>query len=97
MSTTSPTPPERITSSFLSVLDVYIDNPETALTGYDVMKRTSIPSRTLYPLLNRMNKLGWICEVEEPSNIAPQEQGSPRTFYKITSGALSIGRSVVKK
>lgn len=50
----------RITREFLVILDCFVRNPEKWYSGADVMKNTKLSSGTVYPLLIRMNRAGWI-------------------------------------
>ncbi|MGW4247836.1 PadR family transcriptional regulator [Nocardia sp. NPDC004722] len=88
-------PEPRITGPLLKVLDKLLDDPTASFYGYDLSKSTGLKSGTLYPLLIRLEDVGWLKSGWENPDI----EGRPRRrYYKLTAegqvGALAALRSV---
>jgi PadR family transcriptional regulator PadR len=80
----------RLSVQSIKVLGALMTRPEEQLSGAEIAKATQLASGTLYPILLRLEKAGWLqsrWEVEDP-----RELGRPRRrFYKITAkGAKSL-------
>jgi len=73
----------RLTYQTLKVLRLFVDQPRRQMAGADIARLTKLGSGTLYPILNRFEKAGWLTscwEISEPSNL-----GRPRKrLYQIT-------------
>jgi PadR family transcriptional regulator, regulatory protein PadR len=77
-------PEIRLTQPALKVLRFLLDRPRESQSGAEIAKATRISSGTLYPMLLRMQKAGWLSSVWE--EIDPREAGRPRRrFYKLTA------------
>ena len=50
----------KITREFLMILDCFFRNQERWLSGVDIMHHTQLQSGTVYPLVVRMAKGGWL-------------------------------------
>ena len=89
MSTQTP----RITGPTLKVLGQLMTAPLSGLSGAEISKATSISSGTLYPILIRLEKAGWLSSEWEEVN--PCEVGRPRKrFYQLTSVGAQESRAV---
>jgi PadR family transcriptional regulator PadR len=68
-----------------------MSRPRDELSGAEVAKRTRLASGTLYPILIRLERVGWLESRWESAD--PTELGRPRRrFYRITAvGAKSVG------
>lgn len=67
----------------LSVLNTLIDPPGALLYGYDLMQRSGLKSGTLYPILARLERLGFLSSSWEA--IDPVQAGRPpRRVYALT-------------
>jgi PadR family transcriptional regulator, regulatory protein PadR len=80
----------RLSSQTLKVLGALMSCPSDEPSGAEIGKRTRLPSGTLYPILFRLEGVGWLqsrWEVEDPGIL-----GRPRRrFYRITAkGAKNI-------
>ncbi len=74
----------RITGPTLKVLGQLMSAPLTGLSGADVSKATGISSGTLYPILFRLEKAGWLSS--EWEEVDPSAVGRPRKrLYQLTS------------
>jgi DNA-binding MarR family transcriptional regulator len=74
----------RITGPTLKVLGQLMGAPIAGLAGADISKETRISSGTLYPVLFRLEKAGWLTSEWEEVN--PSAVGRPRKrLYQLTS------------
>jgi PadR family transcriptional regulator PadR len=77
----------RISLQTLRVLEAFLENPGSELSGADVQKRGKLASGTLYPILLRLESAGWF--VSRWENIDPSSAGRPRRrLYRLTPGGL---------
>lgn len=74
----------RLSHQTLLVLRVFLDYPQRqGLSGSDMAKRTKLLSGTLYPILARLERSGWLSS--EWENLNPSEAGRPRKrLYRLT-------------
>lgn len=73
----------RLSHPSLQILRMFLDQPLESLSGSDISKKTGILSGTLYPILLRFERVGWLKSQWELLN--PKEEGRPRRrLYKIT-------------
>ncbi|WP_085465634.1 helix-turn-helix transcriptional regulator [Mesorhizobium australicum] len=77
-------PDPRMSAQTLKVLVELLSAPRRELSGSEVSASTKIASGTLYPILFRLEKAGWLesrWESEEPVSL-----GRPRRrYYKVTA------------
>jgi DNA-binding PadR family transcriptional regulator len=66
----------RLTYQTLRVLRVFVERPADPLAGSDLARATALKSGTLYPILSRLAKAGWI--VGEWEAVDPAKIGRPR-------------------
>lgn len=80
----TPTPVKvRVTKPVRVVLQHFLGDPDRPLYGRELMKRTSLLSGTLYPILTRLHAAGWLDAETEAEN--PADPRLPRrTFYRLT-------------
>ena len=73
------------------VIKVFLEDPSKPRYGMELMRATRQPSGTLYPILARFEKNGWLTLVKE--DIDPRAAGRPaRRFYRITGAAVTAAR-----
>lgn len=79
----------RITGPMLKVLRDLIGHPLQGRSGADIAKSTGLASGTLYPILFRLEKSGWLHS--EWEDVIPSEVKRPRRrLYQMTAiGATS--------
>jgi DNA-binding PadR family transcriptional regulator len=65
----------------LAILEALLARPGHWHHGYAICRQTSVPSGTLYPILMRLDKLGWLETKWEES--VPQGR-PPRHLYRLT-------------
>jgi PadR family transcriptional regulator, regulatory protein PadR len=83
-----PERPLRISLQTLRVLEAFLENPSTELSGADLQKRSRIASGTLYPILLRLESAGWFLSRWE--TIDPSSAGRPRRrLYRLTASGLA--------
>jgi len=54
--------------------------------GFDIMDATGLPSGTVYPVLGRLERDGYVRSKWELPTIAQREKRPPRRYYEITAG-----------
>src|ERR1700674_867385 len=73
----------RLTQTTLKVLRIFLAEFERGRSGAEISKLAKVGSGTLYPMLARLEKAGWLSS--EWEDIEPSEVGRPRRrFYKLT-------------
>jgi DNA-binding PadR family transcriptional regulator len=73
----------RLSHQALKVLNVFLEHPKEPLAGSDILKRTGMLSGTLYPILMRLERAGWLESKWE--ELEPSEMGRPRKrLYRIS-------------
>lgn len=78
----------RISHSGLLVLKACLDRSSQRLHGYELMQMTGLASGTLYPILMRFEREGWLSSIWEDVN--PSDEGRPRRrLYRITGTGQS--------
>ncbi|MDT5030104.1 MAG: PadR family transcriptional regulator, regulatory protein PadR [Actinoplanes sp.] len=84
----------RMTSSVLKVVAALLADPNTERYGLDLMQDTKLPSGTLYPILVRLERTGWVQSRWE--TIDPVAQGRPnRRYYRLTGQGAAEARAEV--
>jgi len=80
----------RITTALAKVLRAFLDDPSVPRYGFDLMRGTRLPSGTLYPILARLERMGWV--VSQNEDVDPVVEGRPaRRFYRLTEHGLRQG------
>jgi DNA-binding PadR family transcriptional regulator len=73
------------------VLRAFLDDPTEPRYGFELMQRTKLASGTLYPILARLERSGWV--TREAENIDPAVEGRPvRKLYRLSPGAAVAAR-----
>jgi PadR family transcriptional regulator, regulatory protein PadR len=90
-------PDIRMTIPTQVILSTFANRPLERLSGADIFKCTGIGSGTIYPVLIRLEKAGWL--KSEKEDIDPKEAGRPaRTFYRFTpQGAHQFKHFIASK
>lgn len=73
--------PERITKQLLCVLDVLMADPSREWYGLEFMEITGLSSGTLYPILHRLVRDGWLVRTRE---VPSETGGTGRRLYRLT-------------
>ena len=82
----------RITSAVARVLAALLDDPAADRYGLDLIKVTGLPSGTIYPILIRLQRAGWLTAHWE--EIDPAAEGRPaRRYYRMTPDGTALART----
>jgi PadR family transcriptional regulator PadR len=58
--------------------------------GFDVIDATGLPSGTVYPILRRLEREGFVSGRWEDAAIAHDEQRPPRRYYELTAAGKTV-------
>ena len=68
---------------------------ESIRHGFDIMDATGLPSGTVYPILGRLERAGYVRSRWESQATAQHEKRPPRRYYEITAaGARALAASI---
>ena len=63
--------------------------------GFDIMDETGLPSGTVYPILGRLERDGYVRSRWEAQTTAAREKRPPRRYYEVTaSGVRALAQSI---
>ncbi|WP_236050411.1 PadR family transcriptional regulator [Nonomuraea cypriaca] len=80
-----------ISPAVAKVLQAFLRDPDEPQYGFTLMTDTGLASGSLYPILGRLKKNGWITASTE--DIDPRVEGRPaRRYYTLTSDGLIAAR-----
>jgi PadR family transcriptional regulator, regulatory protein PadR len=80
----------RLTAPLVKLLRVLLADPTSKYWGFEIMKRTGLASGTVYPLLARLEGMGWL---ESGWDDEPAISGRPRRrYYKLTGSGIASAR-----
>lgn len=80
-----------MTTALAGVLQAFLADPEGERYGLDIMQATGLPSGTVYPILTRLQRAGWLAAHWE--EIDPAAVGRPaRRWYRLTPEGLPAAR-----
>jgi DNA-binding PadR family transcriptional regulator len=79
----------RLTTSLLKLLRVFLADPTSKYWGFEIMRGTGLKSGTVYPLLARLEGMGWL-----ESGWADEQHASRprRRYYRLTSDGIASAR-----
>ncbi|MFI5495203.1 PadR family transcriptional regulator [Actinoplanes sp. NPDC051859] len=81
----------RMTTALAEVLQAFLVDPDDERYGLDIMQATGLPSGTIYPILTRLQRAGWLAAHWE--EIDPVAAGRPaRRWYRLTPEGLTAAR-----
>ena len=84
----------RMTTSVLKVVAALLAEPDAERYGLQLMQDTGLPSGTLYPILVRLERAGWVASRWE--DIDPAVEGRPtRRYYRLTGEGVTEARREV--
>lgn len=82
----------RMSRQTVALFTAFLGQPREWRYGYDLSRETALKSGTLYPILMRLNKRGWL----ETRWIAPESPGRPpRHMYRLTADGLRSARELL--
>ena len=77
----------RLTTPLIKLLRMLIADPTANYWGFEIMKATGLASGTVYPLLARLESIGWL---ESGWDDEQMVSGPRRRYYRLTDdGAVS--------
>ena len=83
----------RMSLQTLKVLEAFLENPMSQLSGADIHQGSGIASGTLYPILLRLEAAGSFTSRWE--SVDPSSAGRPRRrLYRLTSAGLKRASEV---
>jgi PadR family transcriptional regulator PadR len=85
----------RITGPTLKVLGALLSSGRVELSGAEIARATNLASGTLYPILFRLERAGWLesrWEEEDPRALRRPR----RRFYQVTGLGARNARAAVK-
>jgi DNA-binding PadR family transcriptional regulator len=84
----------RVTAAVARVLAVFLEDVTVDRYGLDLMRASSYPSGTLYPILLRLEKSGWLTSSWE--EVDPVTAGRPaRRYYRLTPDGVVQARAAI--
>jgi PadR family transcriptional regulator, regulatory protein PadR len=58
--------------------------------GFDIMDATALPSGTVYPILGRLERDGYVRSRWESQTTAAHEKRPPRRYYEVTAAGAKV-------
>ncbi|WP_166880681.1 PadR family transcriptional regulator [Salinibacterium sp. ZJ450] len=83
----------RVTAATVDVLRV-LSAGDDACWGLRVIKGSGRPPGSVYPILERLERAGWVSSAWEAENDRP---GPRRRFYKLSDGGAVAARAVIAR
>jgi PadR family transcriptional regulator, regulatory protein PadR len=80
-----------MTLATLQVLKVFLDDISKPIYGLELIKLVGLPSGTVYPILARLERSGWIAGAWEEIT-ASEAQRPRRRLYVLTGTGESLAR-----
>jgi len=74
----------RLTYATLTVVRALLTAPAHQWYGLEVVKATPLPSGTVYPILARMERAGWLTSTREDVPAHAHTSRPPRRYYTLT-------------
>jgi PadR family transcriptional regulator, regulatory protein PadR len=85
----------RLSLATLRVLRLFVERPASPLAGSEITKQTAMLSGTIYPILMRLEKAGWLSSQWE--TLDPSVAGRPRRrLYRITGLGYNKSQAAFK-
>jgi DNA-binding PadR family transcriptional regulator len=73
-----------ISPAVVKILSVFFANPGREHYGLGLMRSTNVKAGSLYPILDRLERAGWLTATDE--DIDPRSAGRPRRrLYRLTA------------
>jgi len=81
----------RFTTNIAKVVRTMLRDPTAEYYGYDLMRKTGMPSGRLYPILAQLEAAEWIEGRREDIDAATAGR-PPRRFYRLTPDGTVLAR-----
>lgn len=75
----------RVTQTTAKVLDALLKSKNSAIWGLEIVRQTGLKSGTVYPILDRLERLGWLTSSWESAN---ERKGARRRTYVLTGDGI---------
>lgn len=82
----------RVTEPTVEVLRTLLSS-HAPVWGLRIAKETGRPTGTVYPILARLEALGWVQGEWED---APERSGPRRRLYRLTDGAVALAAEAIE-
>jgi len=85
-----------MTATTAQVLVLFTKDPKAEWYGLQIMAETGLPSGTVFPILARLEALGWLGSGWE--DVDPSSVGRPaRRYYRLTPPGLAGARAALAR
>lgn len=74
----------RLTHATQMVVNALLTRPVSSWYGQEVIRSTNLPSGTVYPILARMERHGWLISTRETGVVDGHPGRPPRRYYTLT-------------
>jgi len=82
--------------SAIKILAVMLEDPTADYYGLDLGRRVGVMTGTVYPLLKRLEDMGWLESYAEP--VDPAAAGRPaRRLYRLTGEGASRAKAELRE
>lgn len=81
----------RVTTTVARVLRPFLDDPKEPRYGLELMKATGLASGSLYPILARLERAGWVRSRRERVNAVDAARPA-RRYYELTAEGEAAAR-----
>ncbi len=86
----------RLTPQTLLVVNAFLDRPGDWLYGLELIERLGVKGGTIYPLLARLERFGWLESKRE--SIDPAAAGRPRRrLYRLTGEGQRQSETAIER
>lgn len=85
----------KLSPQTLAVLKYMLDNPKNKVFGLELIEQLTQPAGTIYPILTRLEEIGWI-EGEWESYEQKDKGRRRRRYYGLTKDGKTDGKKYLK-
>jgi DNA-binding PadR family transcriptional regulator len=87
----------RITLQTELVLQALLVEPSQRRYGLEICQLVGLPSGTVYPILARLERVGWIESSWEDPEVHEAAGRARRRFYRVASGGAELAKSALAR
>ncbi|SDK46160.1 PadR family transcriptional regulator [Nonomuraea jiangxiensis] len=87
----------RMTMQVQAVLRAFLTDPAQRRYGLELCAATTLPSGTVYPILARLERIGWVESHWEEGGAQAGEGRPRRRYYTITSDGAERSRDAIAR
>jgi PadR family transcriptional regulator PadR len=88
--------PPRLSLAGMRILRLFFGDPGAEITGAQIIRASGLASGTVYPLLLRFERVGFLESHWESGN--PSDLGHPRRrYYRISRDGLAVARKAFQE